>query len=79
MTALRVCARIEAAIRWLPDMPEPIADASTAAATAARDLERAAATRQSGRVIDDDSRLGLRLANAVWKAVNSTREPNHGK
>ena len=56
-------------LRWLPDMPEAISDARIAAATAARDLERAEATRQSGRVIDDDSRLGLRLANVISAAV----------
>lgn len=52
----------------------PVTRQSIAAAKAARDAERAEIARQTGVQITDDGKLALALGNAIWYAVNSTRE-----
>ena len=62
---------------WYPFLPsESVTPESIATAKAASDAERRAFTKATGREVDDDGTLGLRLANCISAAVYGPKGEN---
>lgn len=55
----------------------PVTSESIAAAKRQQQIDRAKVSEKTGVTFDDDGKVGLSIANAIWHAVNGSQHGKH--